>query len=82
MSEVKRWTPDSPDVSFSGSDNGEWVRYLHYQALEAERDRYVAALERIELMDPDWTLGVDENMSRLQSIAGRALKGGGDEQDC
>lgn len=38
MSDVKRWTPDSPDVSFSGSDNGEWVRYLHYQALEAERD--------------------------------------------
>lgn len=48
-------------------------------AVVKERDRYMAALETIELMDPDWTLGVDENMGRLQSIAGRALKGGGDE---
>jgi len=51
----------------------------NYRSLEAELDRYKSALERIKLMDPDWTIGVDENMSRLQSIAARALKGGDEE---
>lgn len=47
-------------------------------ALEAERDRYKAALEYIESTPTTWTLGVDENMERLRTIATQAL-GGGDE---
>lgn len=52
---------------------------LKDQALKAERDRYKAALEYIESTPTTWTLGVDENMERLRTIATQALKGGGDE---
>jgi len=45
----------------------------HRQQAEARAEELVAALEKIEVMDTDYTLGPDHNLERARDIAAKAL---------
>jgi len=47
MSDVKRWSPDEPDMSFHGADNGTWIDHIDYEALRKEADEMRKALPEI-----------------------------------
>lgn len=69
----------SPDAKLTPANEGEWVRYEDYAALEAERDRLRAALEKLNPCDCIWSSGRDEPSERKMRCARCAALEGGDE---
>ena len=47
--------------------------FSHRQQAEARAEGLVEALEKIEVMDTDYTLGPDHNLERARDIAAKAL---------